>query len=150
MRLPQKLQSLLNLASRQPVRYLIVAGCTSLGYLGLLAAGLALGWFYILAILAAQAVTIACAFPIYRKFVFGVTSSRVWVDFVRFLTVWGAGAVAGLIVTPALVEILKWNPFASQVVAIALVSCLSFLGHRYFSFKTSKRQVADCHGDREA
>lgn len=119
---------------RQSWRYLLVAGLTALGYLGLLALGLWAGLHYFVAILIAQAVTIVCAFPFYRQFVFE-SGSGVWPDFVRFLTVWTAGAVSGVVVTPLLVELADWHPLLAQVVAIAVVSVGSFLAHRFFTFR---------------
>ncbi|UCR89696.1 GtrA family protein [Mycetocola spongiae] len=122
------------LLARQEIRYLLVAGLTSLFYLLLVGAGLLLNVHYFIAILIAQAITILCAFPFYRAFVFQSTSGLRG-DFIRFLSVWLSGMVAGLVLTPLLVEILRWHPLLSQVVAIGLVSIASFLGHRFFSFR---------------
>ena len=124
--------------SRQGFRYLLVAGTTALFYLGLVAGGIAIGINYFIAILCAQAITICCAFPFYRRFVFE-SQGRIGVDFARFIVVWSSGAVAGIVVTPLLVQGLKWQPLLAQVVAIAVVSVFSFLGHRYFSFRQSHR-----------
>ncbi len=121
----------------QGIRYLVVAGTTSLFYLGLVALGLVLGWYYILVILIAQAITIACAFPVYRTVIFQ-SHGRVLTDFVRFLSVWLSGLIAGLVLTPLLVEVLHWQPFIAQVIAVAVVSIASFLGHRFFSFRTKR------------
>lgn len=129
--LPSPLDRLVGL---QQVRYLLVAGTTSLGYLGLVAAGLALGWHYMIAIAVAQAITIACAFPAYRTLVFA--SRGPWrTDFARFLSVWSSGMVAGFVATPLLVEVLGMPPLLAQVVAIVVVAVGSYLGHRYFSFR---------------
>lgn len=118
------------------VRYLVVAGSVALGYLGLVAAGLLLGWHYLVAILAAQVVTIACAFPLYRTFVFRSRGS--WGgDFVRFLSVWSTGAIAGVVATPFLVEVFGMHPMVAQVLAIVVVAVGSYLGHRWFSFRRS-------------
>ncbi|WP_187976154.1 GtrA family protein [Mycetocola sp. JXN-3] len=120
--------------ARQEIRYLLVAGFTSLFYLALVSGGLLLNIHYFIAILIAQAITILCAFPFYRAFVFQSTGA-LWGDFVRFLSVWLSGMVAGLVLTPLLVETLHWHPLLSQVIAIAVVSVASFLGHRFFSFR---------------
>lgn len=119
---------------RHEVRYLVVAGTTSLGYLGLVAAGLAVGWHYMVAILVAQVVTIACAFPAYRTLVFQSRGS-VGADFARFLSVWSTGAVAGVVATPLLVEVLGMQPLVAQVLAMVVVAVGSYLGHRFFSFR---------------
>jgi len=116
------------------VRYVLVAGTTSLVYLGLVAGGLFFGWHYMIAILVAQAITIVCAFPAYRTLVFA--SRGGWrTDFARFLSVWSSGMVAGFVATPLLVEILRMPPLLAQVVAIVVVAVGSYLGHRYFSFR---------------
>lgn len=111
-----------------------MAGTTALGYLALVAGGLALGWHYMVAILVAQAITISLAFPAYRTFVFESQGS-LGGDFARFLSVWSTGAIAGIVATPALVELLGWHPFVSQVLAILVVAVGSYLGHRFFSFR---------------
>ncbi|HEY0258739.1 MAG TPA: GtrA family protein [Lacisediminihabitans sp.] len=125
----------------QAFRYLASAGSVSLVYLGLLALGLLLGWQYFLAILAAQVVTIALAFPVYRVFVFQSRGS-IRIDFVRFLSVWSAGAIAGIVFTPLLVEFAHLDPFVAQVISIVVVSVGSFVSHRFFSFRTSSQVKA--------
>jgi len=123
------------LLRQQPIRYLLVAGTTALFYIGLVALGLWFGWYYLVAILVAQVITIFSAFPFYRSFVFE-SQGRLVTDFIRFLSVWVTGAIAGIVVTPLLVELLHWHPLVSQVVAIVVVSVGSFLGHRLFSFRS--------------
>lgn len=135
---PRSPHPLIRLITSQPVRYLVVAGTAALFYLGVLALGLWLGLHYLIAILIAQVITIACAFPAYRTFVFQ-SRGRVLTDFVRFLSVWVSGAIAGIVVTPLLVELLGWHPLVAQVVAIVVVSVASFLGHRFFSFRDRTR-----------
>jgi len=120
--------------SHHQIRYLVVAGTTSLCYVGLVALGLWLGLYYMLAILAAQAITIACAFPAYRTLVFQ-SKGTVWSDFLRFLSVWVSGAVAGVVATPFLVEVFGWDPLVAQVVSIVVIAVTSYLGHRFFSFR---------------
>lgn len=122
------------LLALQPVRYLVVAGTTSLVYLGLVASGLAAGLHYMLAITLAHAITITGAFPAYRRLVF-VSRGR-WVsDLWRFLSVWSTGMVAGFLGTPFLVEVVGMSPLPAQVLAIAVIAVGSYLGHRFFSFR---------------
>jgi putative flippase GtrA len=124
------------------VRYLLVAGCTSLGYLALVAIGYQLlGWHYMVAILAAQVITICTAFWFYRGFVFQ-SKGTVWVDFVRFLSVWSTGAIAGIVGTPFLVEVFGMHPLVAQVLAIIIVAVGSYLGHTFFSFRNRDPQSA--------
>lgn len=126
--------SLQKLVAMEQVRYLVVAGTTTLFYVGLLALALLAPVHYIVAILMAQAVTIACAFPAYRTLVFR-SRGRVRHDFIRFLGVWGSGMVAGLVATPALIELLGWEPLLAQIVAIAVVAVATYLGHKFISFR---------------
>lgn len=120
--------------ARKEVRYLLVAGTTQVVYLGTFALGLLAGWHYMLAIGVAQVLTIAAAFPAYRTIVFE-SAGRIGTDFIRFISVWAGGAVAGIVLTPALVELGGVHPFVAQLIAIVLVAVGSFLGHRYFSFR---------------
>lgn len=119
---------------REEIRYLLVAGTTTLVYLSILALALATGLPYMVAILVAQALIIAAAFPVYRTVIFRSTG-RWQADLPRFVGVWGGGFVAGLVVTPALVELAGVPPFPAQVVAVAGVAVLSYLGHKFVSFR---------------
>ena len=127
--------------ARKGIRYLVVAGCTQVVYLGTFSLGLLAGWHYMIAIAVAQVVTIAAAFPAYRTIVFE-SSGRVWSDFVRFLGVWASGAFAGILLTPALVEVAGMPPLPAQIIAIAIVAVGSFLGHHFFSFRDAKHHAA--------
>jgi putative flippase GtrA len=115
------------------IRYLAVAGTTTLAYLGLLSGGLAIGLHYMVAIVLALVAHVAIAFPAHRRFVFG-PGGGLRRDFVRFLSVWSTGAVAGLVGTPLLVELVGLQPLIAQVIVIVVVAVGSYLGHRYFSF----------------
>lgn len=129
-----------SLWSRHEIRYLVVAGCTSVGYLVLVTLGLAVGWHYMVAILVAQVITIAAAFPAYRGLVFE-SRGAVWGDFVRFLSVWSSGAIAGVVATPFLVEVFGMHPLVAQVLAIVVIAVASYLGHRYFSFRERQERA---------
>ncbi|WP_061962867.1 GtrA family protein [Demequina aurantiaca] len=122
---------------RHQVRYLVVAGSTSLGYLTLVWLGLHLGLHYMLAILLAQAITIGIAFPLYRSLVFQSTGAVI-PDFVRFLSVWASGAVAGVLATPFLVEVFSWDPLIAQILSILVIAVVSFLSHQFFTFRRNR------------
>lgn len=118
----------------QAFRYGGVAGLAALVYLGIYGGLLALGLHYLLAIVVAQLITIALAFPAYRSIVFRSTGP-LWPDFLRFISVWMTGALAGAVITPVLVELLHVHPFPAQVVAVVVVAVGSFLGHKLFTFR---------------
>jgi putative flippase GtrA len=120
--------------NEEGIRYLLVAGSTTVCYLGILAALLATGLAYMIAILIAQAIIISLAFPIYRRVIFRSTG-RWQSDFPRFVGVWSGGLIAGIIATPALVELADQPPLVAQVIAVAVVAVLSYLGHKFVSFR---------------
>ena len=122
------------LVSTEHGRYVVVAGSVSVGYLCLVAAGLATGLPYLLAIALAQVVTIAVAFPAYRSLVFR-SHGPLMAEFGRFLSVWSGGMVAGFMATPMLVELTPIPPLEAQVIAVVVVAVGSFLGHRFVSFR---------------
>lgn len=122
------------IVEREEVRYLIVAGSTTVCYLGGLALLLATGLQYMYAILIAQAAIITLAFPAYRRLIFR-SAGRWQADAVRFVGVWAGGFVAGVVATPALVELVGLSPLPAQVVAVAGVAVLSYLGHHFVSFR---------------
>jgi len=131
---------------REEIRYLVVAGCTSLGYLGLVAALLGVFRWYMVAIVVAQVITIAIAFPVYRKLIFRSTGP--WrADLPRFVGVWTGGFLAGIVATPLLVELTTLRPLVAQVIAVATVAVLSYAGHHFISFRHRVRAEAG-HGDR--
>jgi putative flippase GtrA len=122
-------------AQNEQIRYLAVAGSTTLVYLGLLAALLTV-LPYMLAILVAQAVIISVAFPTYRRLIF--RSTRPWrQDLPRVVGVWAGGFLAGVVATPLLVELVGMPPLPAQVLAVVVVAVLSYLGHRFISFRTA-------------
>ena len=119
--------------------YYLVAGVVAALYLGILALLLLLPWHYMWAIALAQTITITIAFPTYRTLIFRSTEP-IGRDFVRFLGVWMSGLVAGLVATPLLVEIFGLAPLLAQIIAIVVVSLLTFVAHRQFSFREGRKQ----------
>lgn len=123
-----------NAFRREETRYLVVAGSTTLCYLAVLAGLLATGLQYMIAILAAQAIIISVAFPTYRRLIFR-SSGRWQHDLPRFVGVWSGGFFAGIVATPALVELAGLAPLVAQVIAVGAVAVLSYLGHKFVSFR---------------
>ncbi|MEO7133007.1 MAG: GtrA family protein [Vicinamibacterales bacterium] len=119
---------------REEIRYLFVAGWTALCYLGILAALLATDLPYMVAILIDQAIIFSMAFPVYRNVIFR-SIGRWQADLPRFTGVWSGGFIAGIVATPALVELAGLPPLLAQVIAVAVVAVLSFLGHKFVSFR---------------
>lgn len=118
---------------REGIRYFLVAGSTAVCYLGILALLLETGLQYMIAILLSQAIIISGAFPIYRRLIFRSTG-RWQCDLPRFVGVWSGGFIAGVVATPALVELADQPPLLAQVIAVPVVAVLSYLGHKFVSF----------------
>ena len=119
---------------QEEIRYLFVAGTTAVSYLVILAALLVTGLPYMIAILIDQVIIFSAAFPVYRKVIFRSTS-RWQTDLLRFAGVWSGGFIAGIVATPALVELAGQPPLRAQVIAVAVVAVLTFLGHKFVSFR---------------
>jgi putative flippase GtrA len=132
---PARLAGLRNSAlKREEIRYLLVAGSTAACYLGILAALLATDLPYMIAILITQVIIFSVAFPVYRRLIFRSTG-RWQSDLARFAGVWSGGFIAGILATPALVEFAGQPPLLAQVIAVAVVAVLSYLGHKFVSFR---------------
>ena len=132
---PARLRGLVNSAlNREEIRYLLVGGSTAICYLGILAVLLASGLPYMIAILITQAIIFSMAFPVYRRLIFRSTS-RWQSDLIRFASVWAGGFIAGIVATPALVELADQPPLRAQVIGVAVVAVLTYLGHKFVSFR---------------
>ena len=132
---PARLNGLVRRAfGQEKVRYLLVAGTTAACYLVIMAALLAADVPYMIAILIDQTIIFSVAFPVYRKLIFRSTG-RWQTDLLRFAGVWSGGFVAGIVATPALVELGGQPPLLAQILAVAGVAVLTYLGHRFLSFR---------------
>lgn len=129
------------LLRREEIRYLTVAGSTTVVYLAVVAGLLWTGLHYMVAILFAQVMIITGAFPTYRRLIFRTTGG--WRgDLPRFVGVWTGGFIAGIFATPALVELVGLSPLLAQVIAVAAVAAFSYLGHKFISFGKRERSKA--------
>ena len=116
------------------VRYALTGALTQVVYLSLIAAGLALGVHYMVAIVVAQSVVLAFVFPIYRRRVFRSTGP-VLPQLLTFLGVWGVGAAMSLVGVPLLVELAGIPPFPAQLVVLVVIFVFSFLSHHRVTFR---------------
>lgn len=133
--------------ARHEVRYLVVAGFVSVLSWSLVALGMWLGWHYMVSTVFAQVAPIPVAFPLYRGLVFRSRGTP-WRDFLRFASVWGSGMIAPILGAPLLVEGLHVDPVLTQVLITVVVAIGSYLGHRFFSFRTHAREGAESGGSK--
>lgn len=93
-------------------------------------------WGAIASLVFSHLVASLLAFFLYRKLVFKVTG-KVIIDFVRFQTVYLLPFTINLVVLPFFVW-LGMNAILSQGIILLVNAVLSYLGHKFFSFRRPK------------
>jgi putative flippase GtrA len=96
---------------------------------------------YLTVLTLSHVASVLCAFVLYRKAVFRV-HGHVWRDLARFESVYLGGLAINFILLPIPVELLGWTVLVSQLVIVGLTACLSYVGHKYFSFRRSAPELA--------
>jgi putative flippase GtrA len=133
-RLRRRLRSLLR---DQRIRFLMVGATnTVVGYLLYSVLWLTLGSFigYLGALYGSYVLSSILAFNLYRRFVFNV-SGNVPIDFIRFQGVYIIALAINTVALPFAVEILHWSPLVAQFVIVAITTIVSYMGHKFFSFR---------------
>lgn len=127
------------------LRFLLVGGLnTAVGY-GLFAlVQWSVGrWIsYFASLLIAHLCASLLAFVLYRRLVFRV-SGNVVIDFLRFQTVYLIPLASNLILLPILVAGLGWNVYLAQASIVIVTTVVSFLGHKYFSFRRARHEQVE-------
>ncbi len=122
---------------KKPLRYLLSGGWnTVFGY------GVSVGLYVILVdklhitVIAAIAniLSITMSFLTYKLFVFK-TSGKWLLEYGRSYIVYGGMAVFGIILIWVFVDILKWQIWYAQALVILINVAVSYLGHKFFTFK---------------
>lgn len=80
---------------------------------------------------------VTLAYFLFRRFVFRSRGS-IWRELPRFWLVYAGGLVLALVVLPILVRVVPLNLYAIQALFIAVVIVLTYLGHKYFSFRAAR------------
>ena len=92
---------------------------------------------YMIALVVSQIVSNFVAFYLHRKVTFRV-QGQVVKDFVRFTMINLVSYVINLVVLPLLVNFGHMNPIAAQFLILIVTTMISFVGHKFFSFRRSK------------
>ena len=129
---------------REQVLYLVVGGWnTVFGY-----AVWALLYFllrhqlhYLIILVLSWPFAVANAYICYRTIVFRSTAN-IWRELPRFSLVYVVTLVSALIALPILVNTLPFNLYVIQALYTGVVVVLSYLGHKYFSFRKTHRRSA--------
>jgi putative flippase GtrA/4-amino-4-deoxy-L-arabinose transferase-like glycosyltransferase len=139
-------QRLMRLANDQRVRFLAVGGVNTV--VGYAIFALVSQWVlrdvpfgYLAALVISYAIALVLAFFLYRSFVFKVTGSSVR-DFVRFTSVYAVSIAINLAVLPLLVEMAHVSPLIAQAVILVITTLISYVGHRFFSFRRPEEVLA--------
>lgn len=147
-------------AGRQLIRYLAVGiWNTVFGYSVFAGSTYALTGriphAYMVAYAIAGVMGVLSAFVLYKVFVFR-TKGNVLREFARVNAVYAGTLLLGFVLLPVLVHALAavlgalWAPYVAQAVLIPITVCVSFIGHRSFSFRAEGAPAAPAAPGRAA
>lgn len=128
----------------QRVSFLLIGGVnTVVGFVLFVILDLTLGRYLdrvvnevvgsIATVVVSYAIAIQIAFVLHRRFVFRV-EGHLWRDLLRFQTVYLVSLGINLVTLPILVS-LGMPRILAQALIIVVTTVLSYVGHRYFSFR---------------
>jgi len=89
---------------------------------------------YLLLGILSSIITITNAYICYKLFVF-MTKGNIIREYLRFYSVYGISILCGLGLMYVFVDHFKFEPITSNIIVTIMLSIISFLGHRYFSFR---------------
>jgi len=133
-----------SLRYREQLLYLVVGGWNTLfgyGIWALMQFLLHDYLYYLVILVISWPFAVANAYFCYRHFVFH-SNDKVWRELPRFSLVYVITLVAGLVMLPILVHTLPYNLYVIQALFTAVVVVLSYLSHKYFSFRDGRRRPA--------
>lgn len=125
---------------REQVQYLVVGAWNTLfGYLvwALFQYLLQDSFNYLVILVLAWFPAVLNAYIGYRVIVFR-SKGRVWRELPRFSLVYLATLCLNLLFLPVLLRVLPFSIYATQVVFTVIVVVLSYVSHKYFSFRAAK------------
>ena len=133
------------LLGSEKARFLVVGGINTVVAYGLfvlfqLTVGDRIGYFGSLYL--SYALAILLAFVLHRRFTFQVRGQRmIVVDFLRFISVYAVTIVINTVALPLLVEVVGLHPVVAQALCVIVAMAISFVGHKWFSFRRSATTV---------
>ena len=125
------------LLADERARFLVIGGINTFVAFGLFAAfEAAFGGRYLLSLLLSYIVATMLAFVLHRRFTFAVSGrASLLADFVRFESVYVVMLAVNAVLLPVLVELVGWPSLAAQAAIIVVTTIMSYLGHKFFSFR---------------
>lgn len=127
------------IATNEKFRFLVTGAFnTVIGFLVFSAIQFTLGKYitYFGSLYVSHFLTSTVAFFIYRKYVF-VVKGQLFKDYWRFQTVYIVPLLANTFLLPAIVMSTHVNVYIAQGIATIVLTIVSYLGHKYFSFQRS-------------
>jgi len=128
------------LLADQRVRFVLVGGVNTVVGYGLFALFLRavdgqIGYLGSLA--SAYAIATIVAFTLHRRITFQVRGGRIPVEFARYAGVTVISLLINAGILAVLVEFARWNPYVAQALSLITTTLVSYVGHRWFTFRGS-------------
>lgn len=89
---------------------------------------------YILLAVVSNIISITNAYICYKLFVFK-TKGNILKEYLKCYVVYGLSMLLGLLLLYVFVDIAGLNPITANIISVLLLTIVSFIGHRYYSFK---------------
>lgn len=89
---------------------------------------------YILLAVVSNIISITNAYICYKLFVFK-TKGNILKEYLKCYVVYGLSMLLGLLLLYVFVDIAGINPVMANIISVLLLTIVSFIGHRYYSFK---------------
>jgi len=126
---------------KRVIKYFIVGGWNTLfgiGFYTFLIMFFGQKHYLLLSILG-NIVSITQAYICYKIFVFK-TKGNVVKEYLRCYAVYGIGFLSSVGLLYTAVDIMKYDAIISNIVITLLIAVISYLGHKYFTFKISVKK----------
>ena len=125
------------LLNDERARFVVVGGFnTVFAYLLFLGFELLLGGQPLLSLVLSYAIATVVAFGLHRRLTFGVNGrERILLDFLRFESVYVVMLVVNAGMLWLLVTAAGWPSWLAQALCIVVTTILSYVGHKFFSFR---------------
>ncbi len=122
------------------VRFVIIGGVnTVVAYLLFVVFEVTLGGRYFLSLFLSYLLATLLAFVLHRRFTFGVTGrDSLILDFLRFESVYVVMFLLNAALLPLLIEVAGWSSLIAQAVIVVITTVVSYLGHKFFSFRRGR------------
>lgn len=129
------------LSTDERIRFLVIGGINTVFAYGLFVLfEVTLGGRYFLSLFLSYLFATLLAFVLHRRVTFGVTGRESLVrDFLRFESVYVVMLAVNAVLLPLLIEGAGWPSLLAQAAIIAVTTIMSYLGHKFFSFRRSRR-----------